>query len=63
VPHAAEAARSVFLYAASNLGSFLALGIFPFVLEPSFSLPEQSDIWRFGFLALIALLALCVPWV
>jgi hypothetical protein len=51
-----------FLYAASNLGSFLALGIFPFVLEPFFSLPEQSDLWRFGFLALIALLALCVPW-
>ncbi len=51
-----------FLYAASNLGSFLALGIFPFILEPFFALPEQSDIWRFGFLALIALLPFCVPW-
>ncbi len=51
-----------FLYAASNFGSFLALAIFPFVLEPFFPLPEQSDIWRFGFLGLIGLLALCVPW-
>lgn len=51
-----------FLYAASNLGSFLALGIFPFVLEPFFALPEQGEIWRFGFLGLTALLAFCVPW-
>jgi hypothetical protein len=51
-----------FLYAASNLGSFMALGIFPFVFEPFFTLPEQSDLWRFGFLALTALLAFCVPW-
>ena len=41
-----------FLYAASNFGSFLALGIFPLVLELYFSLPRQSELWTFGFLAL-----------
>ncbi len=50
-----------FLYAASNLGSFLALALFPFVLEPYFSLSEQSDVWRFAFLALTALMAFCAP--
>ena len=50
-----------FLYAASNLGSFLALGLFPFVLEPWFALTQQSDLWRFGFLAVTALMAFCVP--
>ena len=50
-----------FLYAASNLGSFLALGLFPFVLEPWFTLTQQSDLWRFGFLAVTALMAFCVP--
>jgi hypothetical protein len=50
-----------FLYAASNLGSFLALGLFPFVLEPSFTITQQNEIWRFGFLAAIALTACCVP--
>jgi hypothetical protein len=51
-----------FLYAASNFGSFLALVFFPFVLEPFFALPEQGEIWRFGFLGLTVLLAFCVPW-
>jgi hypothetical protein len=50
-----------FLYAASNLGSFLALGLFPFVLEPFWTLPQQSEVWKFGYLALTALLAFCVP--
>jgi spermidine synthase len=50
-----------FLYAASNLGSFLALGLFPFVLEPWLTLTQQSDIWRYGFLAVTALMAFCVP--
>ena len=50
-----------FLYAASNVGSFLALGLYPFILEPAFSLPQQSSLWRFGFLALTALLMFCIP--
>jgi len=51
-----------FLYAASNLGSFLALGLFPLALEPYFSLSEQAAIWKYGYLALVVLTALCVPW-
>jgi spermidine synthase len=50
-----------FLYAASNLGSFLALGLFPFVLEPYWPLAMQSEIWKYSFLAMTALLAFCVP--
>ncbi|MBI2805193.1 MAG: fused MFS/spermidine synthase [Planctomycetes bacterium] len=50
-----------FLYAASNFGSFLALGLFPFVLEPYWSLGEQSEIWAYAFLVMTALLAFCVP--
>ncbi len=49
------------LYAASNAGSFLALGLFPFVLEPNFSLSAMSEQWRFAFLILTALLAFCIP--
>lgn len=51
-----------FLYAASNLGSFLALAIFPFVLEPNLSLREQGELWKWAFAALIGLTAFCVPW-
>lgn len=51
-----------FLYAASNLGSFLALAIFPFLFEPFLTGPEQGEIWRIGFLGLIGMLAACVVW-
>jgi len=50
-----------FLYAASNVGSFLALAIFPLVLEPFFSLSTLNQWWQFGFLICIVLLAFCVP--
>jgi spermidine synthase len=50
-----------FLYAASNIGSFLALGIFPFLLEPFFSLSVLSQWWTFGFILCVVLLAFCVP--
>lgn len=39
------------LYAVSNVGSFLALFVYPFVLEPSLSLSETSRLWTFGFAA------------
>lgn len=51
-----------FLYAASNIGSFLALVLFPFVLEPNLPLQMQGDVWRWAFLGCIALTAICVPW-
>jgi spermidine synthase len=50
-----------FLYAASNFGSFLALGLYPLVLEPNWSVIELNNAWRFGFLVLIGLMTLCAP--
>jgi hypothetical protein len=46
-----------FLYAASNLGSLIALLGYPFVLEPAFGLRELSRLWTLGFLLLVAALA------
>ena len=46
-----------FLYAASNLGSLIALLGYPFLLEPAFGLKALSGYWAFGFLLLIAALA------
>ncbi|MBN9268248.1 MAG: fused MFS/spermidine synthase [Hyphomicrobium sp.] len=46
-----------FLYAASNLGSLIALLSYPVLLEPAFGLKALSGIWTIGFLVLVALLA------
>jgi hypothetical protein len=46
-----------FLYAASNLGSLIALLAYPFVLEPAFGLRELSRLWTLGFLLLVGALA------
>ena len=46
-----------FLYAASNLGSFIALLGYPFVLEPAFGVAALSRFWTFGFIGLILCLA------
>lgn len=54
-----QGADPYFLYAASNLGSFLALLGYPFVLEPVFGLKSLSVIWTAGFVALIAALGGC----
>jgi hypothetical protein len=48
-----------FLYAASNVGSFLALIAYPFALEPLTRLGEQTRMWSIGFFILIALIAAC----
>ncbi|MDQ8194316.1 hypothetical protein QEH59_07760 [Coraliomargarita sp. SDUM461004] len=50
-----------YLYALSNLGSILALLIYPFWIEPNISLEAQSLAWRIslGLLALLVL-SLCV---
>src|SRR5262245_17079080 len=47
-----------FLYAASNLGSLIALLAYPFVLEPLLGLKELSRLWSLGYLVLLAALAL-----
>jgi hypothetical protein len=38
-----------FMYAASNLGSLIALLGYPFVLEPAFGLSQLSQFWAFGY--------------
>ena len=48
-----------FLYAASNVGSFLALISYPFLFEPFTRLPQQTFFWSFGFYGLIVLIAGC----
>ncbi len=48
-----------FLYASSNIGSFLALLSYPLVIEPIFSLHTQNLIWTGGYGMLIALIAGC----
>src|SRR6266568_2353396 len=48
-----------FLYAASNVGSFLALVSYPIVIEPFVRLGDQAWSWSIGFCFLIALLAAC----
>jgi len=46
-----------FLYAASNVGSFLALVSYPFAIEPFTRLGEQTAAWSVGFYLLIVLIA------
>jgi len=48
-----------FLYAASNVGSFLALLSYPLLLEPAFSLHTQRWLWSGGFVVLVLLIAGC----
>ncbi|WP_315725766.1 MULTISPECIES: fused MFS/spermidine synthase [unclassified Bradyrhizobium] len=48
-----------FLYASSNIGSFLALLSYPLLIEPIFSLRMQNLIWTGGYGMLIALIAGC----
>src|SRR5205085_2725460 len=48
-----------FLYAASNVGSFLALLAYPTVIEPFIRLGDQTWLWSAGFVALIVLIAGC----
>jgi hypothetical protein len=48
-----------FLYASSNIGSFLALLSYPFLLEPVFSLRTQNLMWTGGYALLIVLIAGC----
>lgn len=48
-----------FLYAASNLGSMVALLAYPFVLETSFDQEDQAHLWHAGYGLLFALTAGC----
>ncbi len=47
------------LYAASNLGSLLALLAYPLLLEPSLPLAAQARAWRWAFAGFVVLMAVC----
>lgn len=55
-PHAHD---PYFLYSASNLGSMIALLAYPFLIEPRFSLTDQSRFWSYGYYGLVILMAVC----
>ena len=44
-----------FLYAASNLGSFIALLAYPLIVEPTLRLQDQARLWTGGYAMLVAL--------
>src|SRR5262245_51400312 len=44
-----DARDPYFMYAASNLGSLIALLGYPFVLEPAFGLSELSHLWAYAY--------------
>src|SRR5881227_1731218 len=52
-----QAGNPYVLYAASNLGSFAALLVYPFAIEPLLPLREQARLWSIGFAALAMLIA------
>ena len=48
-----------FLYAASNIGSFASLVIYPTVIEPSLALSTQTQVWAFGYTLAVLLTMTC----
>lgn len=48
-----------FLYAASNIGSLMALLSYPFILEPAIGLAHQQSFWSIGYGLLCLLIASC----
>lgn len=55
----AHARDPYFLYAASNIGSFLALLAYPFAVEPTLRLATQASAWAWGFGLLLAGITAC----
>ncbi|MDF1796126.1 MAG: fused MFS/spermidine synthase [Coxiellaceae bacterium] len=54
-----DAKDPYFLYAASNIGSLLALIAFPFLIEPLLTTSTQRWVWAGGFVLLLLLTMLC----
>ena len=48
-----------FLYAASNIGSLIALLSYPFLLEPNMGLANQKLAWSGGYILLCLLISAC----
>jgi hypothetical protein len=55
----ASASDPYFLYAASNLGSMLALLSYPVLVEPTLRLAQQSWFWAWGYGVLVLAIAGC----
>lgn len=55
----ADAGNPFFLYASSNIGSFVALLAFPLLIEPSLDINHQSQLWLVLFALLLILIFLC----
>lgn len=55
-----SAADPYFLYAASNLGSFVGLFAYPLLAEPLMGISAQTYAWEAGFVMLIALATGCL---
>jgi hypothetical protein len=51
-----DAGNPYFLYAASNLGSFAALLLYPLLFEITLRLPQQATSWSAGFALLVILI-------
>src|SRR5262249_28149466 len=58
-PPRPAASTPYFLYAASNLGSMLALLSYPLIIEPRWGTRLQSHLWSVGYLSLLLLVAAC----
>lgn len=54
-----DAADPYFLYAASNLGSMVALLGYPLVAEPLLSVGGQAQLWTYGYVVFASLTLLC----
>jgi len=48
-----------FLYAASNLGSLLALAAYPTIVEPLLSVRAQTRLWAIGYTEFVVLIVAC----
>lgn len=54
-----DAADPYFLYAASNIGSMLALLSYPALVEPGMALYDQTILWMLGYVLLLLLVITC----
>ena len=59
-----SASDPYFLYAASNLGSFVALAAYPTIVEPLLSVRDQSRLWTAAYALFVGLVIACaaVTW-
>src|SRR6188474_1028207 len=57
--HRRIAVDPYFLYAASNIGSFASLILYPTVIEPALALSTQTRAWSVGYAMAVALTLVC----